>query len=268
MNLRKIKESLRRATELVDSWDGGVDALESDVVLGLLREVYSELRWPTQETPSASEPEPTMELMPEPEQESEPIAEPTPEPEPEIVIEPEPEPEPEPEIVVEPESELKPITEPEPEPAVPILIHRAVDPSVIRTLYGGEPTPTDHRLPDTQKPQTESPKPTSNVVVGEVKQQSGETLGDALATRHKDMASVIASARTKTLRASIGLNDKFLMIRDLFDNSEDAYQEAISALDEFTDLDEAIIYIHDTYDWSADSDGVKLLIDLLERKLS
>jgi hypothetical protein len=69
------------------------------------------------------------------------------------------------------------------------------------------------------------------------------------------------------LKRSIGLNDRFLMIRDMFDGDSAAFDRAIARLDTFTDLDEAVIWIHDNFDWSADNQGAAMLMALLERKL-
>lgn len=109
----------------------------------------------------------------------------------------------------------------------------------------------------------------SGAVLGEVIAR-GETLGDALArsAAHDDLASRVAATRTDELRKSIGINDKFLMIRDLFAGDAATYEEAITALDAFTDLDEAMLYLHDHYTGNPDSEGVKLLVELLVRKLS
>ena len=109
----------------------------------------------------------------------------------------------------------------------------------------------------------------SGAVLGEVIAH-GETLGDALARNatHDDLASRVAATRTDGLRGSIGINDKFLLIRDLFGGDSQAYEEAVSALEQFTDLDEAMLYLHDHYAWNPDSEGVKLLVELLVRKLS
>lgn len=121
-----------------------------------------------------------------------------------------------------------------------------------------------------EQPQTVHPvvgKP--GAVLGEVIAH-GETLGDALARNaaHDDVASRVAATRTGELRTSIGINDKFLLIRDLFGGDARAYEEAISALEQLTDLDEAMLYLHDHYTWNPDSEGVKLLVELLVRKLS
>jgi hypothetical protein len=93
-------------------------------------------------------------------------------------------------------------------------------------------------------------------------------LGETLRGVEKDTASHVVAAEVVSLKKSIGLNDRFLMIRDMFGGDSRAFDDAIARLDEFTDLDSAIIYIHDTYDWSADSKGAARLVELLERKLS
>ena len=44
------------------------------------------------------------------------------------------------------------------------------------------------------------------------------------------------------LRRAIGINDKFLMIRDLFGGDAAAYEAAIGTLNGFDDFDECMIY--------------------------
>ena len=47
-----------------------------------------------------------------------------------------------------------------------------------------------------------------------------------------------------------------------------AYSATIERLDSFTDLDDALLYMQENFEWDPDSEGVQLLVDLLERKLS
>ena len=70
------------------------------------------------------------------------------------------------------------------------------------------------------------------------------------------------------VRKAIGLNDKFLMIRDLFDGDAARYEDTITTLNEFDDLDECMIYIVENFVWNPDSEGAKLLVSLIERKLA
>lgn len=105
-------------------------------------------------------------------------------------------------------------------------------------------------------------------VLGEVINHDVRTLADTIEPPH-DMAS---SLRRKTaisdLRQAIGINDKFLLIRDLFDGDGAAYEAAMQTLNDAESLDDCMIYLTENYAWNADSEGVRLLMDLLERKFA
>ena len=90
-------------------------------------------------------------------------------------------------------------------------------------------------------------------------------LGDKLAAEEQPTTPF---NRISDLRKAIGINDKFLMVRDLFGGNSDRYEATIETLNEFEDLDECMIYIVENFAWNPDSEGAKLLISLLERKLS
>lgn len=106
----------------------------------------------------------------------------------------------------------------------------------------------------------------SGAVLGEVINHDVRTLADTIAPP-RDMASEIARSEPVTdLRRAIGINDRFLMIRDLFGGDSDAYEQAITELDGFHDLDECMIYIAENFAWNSSSDGARFLMELLERK--
>lgn len=94
-----------------------------------------------------------------------------------------------------------------------------------------------------------------------------QTLADTIAAPTA-LAEEINHANLHSLRDGIGLNDKFLMIRDLFDGDGDAYEQAIDALDKLETLDDCMIHIIENYAWNPDSEGSKFIMQLLERKLS
>ena len=121
------------------------------------------------------------------------------------------------------------------------------------------------------------PKPIEIPVAKPIVEEKPQTLADAIPAP-QTLADVIAAptalaeeinhARVRSLRDGIGLNDKFLMIRDLFDGDGEAYEEAINALDEMETLDDCMIHIIENYAWNPDSEGSKFIMQLLERKLS
>ena len=82
------------------------------------------------------------------------------------------------------------------------------------------------------------------------------------------LAEEITNSRIISLQQAIGINDKFLMIRDLFDGDAEAYAEAISTLDKLPSLEDCMIHIIENYEWNPDVEGSKFIMQLLERKFS
>lgn len=135
---------------------------------------------------------------------------------------------------------------------------------------------------------TPKPQPQAKRVVeyDEEPLKSGETiadvktvtLADAMAQNATTLADTIAApaalgeeinhSHIKSLRKAIGINDKFLMIRDLFGGDGDVYEQTLDALDEFESFDDCLLYIAENHpEWNPDSEGAKFLTQLLERKL-
>lgn len=112
-------------------------------------------------------------------------------------------------------------------------------------------------LPTIEQPTIEEP-----IVLGEVIRPQ-QTLGDQLAARQtvNDFRP-----RVTDLRRAVGLNDKFLLIRDLFGGNGSLYEITIRKLNEFDNFDDCMIYIAEHFAWNPNSDGAKLMLELLERK--
>lgn len=89
-----------------------------------------------------------------------------------------------------------------------------------------------------------------------------------LADKMAEEVPTTAFNRITEIRKAIGINDKFLLIRDLFGGDANLYEDTITHLDEFDDLDECMIFIVENFRWDPDSEGAKLLVSLIERKLS
>ena len=224
----------------------------------------------------------------------------------EVVVEPEPEPEPLPEP--EPMSEPEPIAEPEPTVApkgngglfdmedIPVrtrssrkMISLYTSPFAAETKPKAEepkvepvakqepkaepaivPEPKVEAKPEPAPVPTPAPAPVAQptaepVRLGDVLGGKTTTLAEKMAD---DSAPTAAFNRITDLRKAIGLNDKFLMIRDLFDGDAARYEDTITTLNEFDDLDECMIYIVENFVWNPDSEGAKLLVSLIERKLA
>lgn len=146
----------------------------------------------------------------------------------------------------------EPVTEPAP-------AHKPVHP-----VHATTETPAETTAPAT----TLSDAAAAGAVLGEVINANVHTLADTIAPPH-DIASELRRSEPVTdLHRAIGINDKFLMIRDLFGGDGEAFERAIEALNGFDNLDDCMIYVAENYAWNANSDGAKLLMELLERKFA
>lgn len=282
-----IKEDIEPETEVeagtqaaAEQRDSFYDALDIDALLGLSDESSVERTEHTVEVPVVEESleeseniEEKISKVSEQEVISEPISEPTPEPTPELTPEP--------------------ISEPTPEPTVDVakslsgglfdlndIPVRSKSKRKMISLYSDNPIATNSsaeseirvRSEKIEKPQT-AKEEAINVAptLTEPVQRLGDsfagvtTLADKMA--HDD-APTTPFNRIKELRQAIGLNDKFLMVRDLFGGDVERYEATIDTLDEFEDLDECIIYIVENFRWNPDLEASKFLISLIERKLA
>lgn len=269
---------------------------EEDIVL------EDEPTEPEVESEVEVEPEPVVEAEPEPEPESEP--EPVVEVEEDFDIdeafEPEEdEPEAEPEPIVEPESEV--VSEPEPEvkkvvvePSLfgdyePIVKRSTPSRRKIMALYEDEPAPApkvEPKVEPTPAPVAESapvaepeptpapaPAPVAEPKVEPIVDSENKVLGEVItptttiADTITPVVSVAEDRPVETLRGAISVVDRFMLIRDLFDDDAALYEQTMDELEKMDNLDDCIIYIAENFAWRPSSEGAKLMMDLLQRKL-
>lgn len=104
-------------------------------------------------------------------------------------------------------------------------------------------------------------------ILADVISPAAPTIADSIAAPTA-LADEIEHSAIRSLSDGIGINDKFLMIRDLFDGNSAEYERVIKELDTMESFDDCMIYIVENYSWNPDSDGAKFIMKLLERKLS
>lgn len=149
------------------------------------------------------------------------------------------------------------------------------------SLYGDGVPREINPKPQTPEPEPEptpAPKPEPIVVEAPKEPQEVEQpkrIGDILGSKTtladqmiKDDAPTTPFNRITDIRKAMGLNDRFLMIRDLFAGDAERFEATIDTINEFDDLDECMIYIVENFKWNPDSEGAKLLVSLIERKLA
>lgn len=156
----------------------------------------------------------------------------------------------------------EPAKESVPEPAEEVVVVEKVE---------VEPAPAPIPAPAPQPAPAPAPMPAPAPREEEAPQRLGDVIAKNVTTLADKMAEEQPTAafnRITDIRKAIGLNDKFLMIRDLFGGDANLYEDTINHLNEYDDLDECMIFIVENFRWNPDSEGAKLLVSLLERKLS
>ena len=132
-------------------------------------------------------------------------------------------------------------------------------------------------IPQTAPPEEEIPY--EPVIIGDMeeKEEAGfefetqETLGDRLQQQedHSLAAKLQHEAAVKDLRTAIGINDKFLLVNELFSGSMEKYNKSIENLNDLKTLNGALIYMNELrieLQWNSSNEAYKKLLELVHRK--
>jgi len=84
----------------------------------------------------------------------------------------------------------------------------------------------------------------------------------------KDLSSVMKSRPISNIESAIGLNEKFLFIKELFAGNAHRYKETIDILNNASGYDEAITYIRRNFSWDEEDPVVMQLLELVQRRHS
>ncbi len=106
-----------------------------------------------------------------------------------------------------------------------------------------------------------------SAILGETIGHAGPTVADRLQASGRRTTADVCRGHAASLREMIGLNDRYLLMNELFGGDRSAYEEAIGRLDEMTTIEDALIWLHDRYRWNGESEAAQLLSELLTRKL-
>ena len=134
-----------------------------------------------------------------------------------------------------------------------------------------EPEPTD--LFTQEEPSVYEPVIFGNM---EVKDDSGfeldvpETLGDRLQQQEDhSLAAKLQNRSVNDLRNAIGINDKFLLVNELFGGSMEKYNKSIENLNDLKTLNGALIYMNELridLAWNTSNEAYKKLLNLVHQK--
>lgn len=220
---------------------------------------------PTEEEPGPEEePEPMVE-EPEPEEEKPTFVEEEPVAEDEPVVEEEPEPEPEEklrfveeeeETLVEEnedayfEEEVEDVEDEKPIEEKPAEVpHNNVDD--LGFILNFEPS-------DEEEAPVEEENPSVYTTGDEIEMTIPQSLADKY--QHDSL---------NDLRSAIGINDKFLLVNELFGGSMEKYNKSIDNLNDLKTLNGALVYMNELrveLQWNSNNEAYKRLLELVHRK--
>ena len=87
--------------------------------------------------------------------------------------------------------------------------------------------------------------------------------------KDNSLAAKLQRTPISDIRTAIGINDKMMIINDLFGGSFERYSKSLNALNEFPTLSGAKVYMSELQielQWDTESQAYKLLNDLVERR--
>lgn len=241
-----------------------------------------------EEEPAEEEPKPKEE--PELEEEPEPMVV-VPEPMVEKPEEVEPEPEEEKPTFIEEESvvEEEPVEEeePEPEPEEEIRFVEEEDDTLVEE---NEDAYFEEEVEDVEeeKPIEEKPADIPHNTVDDLgfilnfepsdeeetpieeENPSVYTTGDEIEmTIPQSLADKYQHDSLNDLRSAIGINDKFLLVNELFGGSMEKYNKSIDNLNDLKTLNGALVYMNELrveLQWNSNNEAYKRLLELVHRK--
>lgn len=93
-----------------------------------------------------------------------------------------------------------------------------------------------------------------------------EKLGEH--ARKQDISSRLLSSPITSISGSMGINDKFFFIRELFNGDAGKFRATMDSLDHASNFDEAYNYLSDNFEWNMESADVQQLLSLVRRKFT
>ncbi len=120
------------------------------------------------------------------------------------------------------------------------------------------PNPEPHPQPQPQPQPNPQPQPK------EAKVFINEKLAETAVK--KDVASRIQSQGIKSIAGSLGINDKFFFIRELFAGNAETFRQTMAELDDAKNFNDAYTILTSKFTWDMDSEPVQTLLNLIRRK--
>ena len=151
----------------------------------------------------------------------------------------------------------------------PIIIAQKPEPKAEIVVEKPAETVVEEKPSVKEPQQTEATKEPENE-----KEQTKRTLGESIVEAHRLINDLLSNDKgdqffegnpLKSIREGIGLNDRFLFVRELFASDSTHYNETLDKLDSFSSINEAVEFLKLNYKWSK-SEASEKFLQLVKRR--
>lgn len=112
-------------------------------------------------------------------------------------------------------------------------------------------------------------KPAESAIIADTFTNLRGSLNEQLGSMRDEndgVSEIIKGKPLKNLSEAIGVNDKFLFIREIFNGNPESYNQAISRLDDAENISDARALIMSFTGDNPETESLKQLLDLVKRK--
>jgi copper chaperone CopZ len=111
-------------------------------------------------------------------------------------------------------------------------------------------------------------KPAESAIIADQFSNRPESFNEKLGNlkHEEDVLEILKTKPLSSLDEAIGVNDKFVFIREIFDGKTESYNQAIEKLESVGSLSDAMAVIMSYTGENTGNEAVKQLLDLIKRK--
>ena len=103
--------------------------------------------------------------------------------------------------------------------------------------------------------------------LGEKLNTNRTSINDILAQKKKqDISNFINQQPVSDIKLAMGIGDRFLFIRELFNGNSNLYEETINELNTHSSFEDAKTYLFNSFSWNENNETVNTFLEIIKRK--
>lgn len=107
---------------------------------------------------------------------------------------------------------------------------------------------------------------TDKKVIGEELGKHKKSLNESFSNNSSDISSKVRLSPLTDIKSGIGLGDRFLYIRELFNGDNELFENTIKKLNGYTSMEEAVNYLDSNFNWKAEDVTVGTFLNVVKRR--